>query len=207
MIFWGAPAHLIGGGGIVKTASPPLKERSASRVRVALVVGVVADDAVVAEVPFEPVDRRPVDRQADRDNQIPVADAFPAGQGDGVRLRVEAGDAVVDPGRAVGDDVLFAAATGLVGHDAGADEGPGRLVVVVLGRLDNRDVGASDLAAEPCSDGDPAGSSAEDQKLVMAGRGWRSGHSFIGRGVGGTQTAHVAASCSLSGARPVVRRP
>ena len=61
--------------------------------------------------------------------------------------------------------------------DAGADEGPERLVVVDLGRLDEGDVTFAG-AAQPRRDGDPHGTAPDNDDPVVhpAELLWRGGH-------------------------------
>ena len=80
---------------------------------------------------------------------------------------------VADPGRALGHHRRLGALGGRGLGLATADEGPQRLVVVLVRGLDDRDVGVA-LAQQASGDRDAGGAAADDQDLVLGLHGDRS---------------------------------
>lgn len=94
--------------------------------------------------------------------QTILADALPAGGRDGLRLGVDGLGAVLDPVNALGHHRGLGAAALLERGAAAADQGPQRLVVMGVGRLDHSDGGLTG-GAQAGSDADACRAAADDQ--------------------------------------------
>jgi len=100
---------------------------------------------------------------AGADDEVVVADALPAGGRDGLRLGIDGLGTVLDPVNALGHHRGLGPAALLErGAAAAADQGPQRLVVMGVGRLDHSDVGLTG-GAQPGSDADACRAAADDQ--------------------------------------------
>ena len=143
-----------------RRAAPEVAEALPGVVHGAVVV--VAADAVGAEVLLQALDLAPVDLDARRDDQEVVADRPAASGRDEVLVRAELGHGVPDPGRPLRDEVGLLPLAGPPGEDAGPDQRPERLVVVLVRGLDDGDVGPLQPAGEAGGDGDPRRAAADD---------------------------------------------
>ena len=131
---------------------------------------VVRRHPVAAERVLESLGAVPVELDARADHQHVVGIGRPVGAGDRVVVRVDGAGGVLDPGGLLGHHRGFGAlGRRRLGLPA-ADEGPQRLVVVRVRRLDDRDVGVA-LAQHAGRDGDAGRSAADDQDLVFGSGG------------------------------------
>ena len=138
------------------------------------VEAVVRRHAISAERVLESLGPIPVELDAGADNKHVVLVGRPVGAGDRVAVGVECAGGVLDPRRALRHHRRL----GTLGRRRlrlpAADQGPQRLVVVLVRRLDDRDVGVA-LAQHAGRDRDSGGSAADDQDLVLG----RDGHEFV----------------------------
>jgi hypothetical protein len=107
-----------------------------------------------------------VQLQAGGHDEVLVGDRAAVAERHRTRIGVDRGCPFSDPGHAVGHYPGFRPyGAGRIGQPT-PDQGPQRLVVVVLGRLDHRHVGDTG-AAQPGGDGDTGGTTTDDDQLVM----------------------------------------
>ena len=131
-------------------------------------VGIIADDAVVAEALREALDGAPIELEAHGHHQHVVADGF-TGCGDHpVGLRLKGGRAALDPGGTRRDHGGLRPVSCPVGEQASAGQDPARLVLVNAGGLQDRHIQARAGPQQLAGDGEAAGTTAHDQHLVMA---------------------------------------
>ena len=131
-------------------------------------LGVVAADAPLAQRLGQPLDGLPAELHAGGHHQGVVGEGLAAGGGHRVVGGIKAGGPLADPADAGGDQGGFVAAGLLQGEQATAHQGPTRLVVVIAGGLEDRHLQAGAETLQPCRHGDAGGTTAHDQKLVMA---------------------------------------
>jgi len=107
-------------------------------------------------------DLAPVELDAGADDEVVVADALAARGRDGMRLGSTVSARSLTQVTPWGITEDSAPAALLERSAAAADQGPQRLVVVGVGRLDHGDVGLTG-GAQPSGDADACGAAAEDE--------------------------------------------
>ena len=145
MAFCGAPAS-IGIGGCVNRARPaqPGPVPGVGR----HLEHVVAGHAVAAERVAQPLDPVPVQLETGAHHQGVVADASPSSST--ICARARSGDRRLQPAQALGHHLGHGALRRAIEH-AAADQGPARLVVVRVARLDEGDRDAGPALEEPAA--------------------------------------------------------
>ena len=171
MIFCGAPRALDRRRRVGEDRRAPRELLQRAPRALAALVEVVRADAVAAdEVGAHALDRAPVELDADGDDQVVVADPPTVAEDDLVVRGSNSVTASRIQRRLVRDHVALGVPALLLGHHAGADQRPERLVVVRLRRLDDRDVGIIELAAQLRRGRDAAAATTDDDDLVMTRR-------------------------------------
>lgn len=108
-----------------------------------------------------------IELDAERNDQLIVADTLTAPRDDSVDRGLDGSDGVADPVRAPRDDVRLLAARAALGNHARADQRPDGLVEVILRRLNDRDIEPRVRPKQASRDRDAGRPSAQDQDLVI----------------------------------------
>ena len=157
---------------------------------------VVRGHAVAAERLAQALDAVPVQLDAGRGDQDAVGDPLPVLQHHLVALGFEAGRRGPDPPHLARHHLRHSAFRLAAIEHAAADEGPARLVVVALPRLDDRDGQPGPALEQAGGRGDAGRAAADDHDIV--GRSGTQGHDIAG-------LRHVVGSNRSVGAAPLLQ--
>ncbi len=154
------------------------------------VEAVVGGDAVLPQRGFQALDALPGQPQAGADDQLAVPHAVPVVEGHAMGGGIDMHGAGADAAH-VCRDQRVGLPHGAAGVEyAAADQRPGRLVVVGIARLDDRDVELRPAAAQARGHADAGGTATDDQdfggrmpRRIRAGGGGHSGFALRGQSV------------------------
>lgn len=130
------------------------------------IVAVVRRDAVAAERVGKTVDRLPVELEPRTDDEFAVADAPAIVEHDRMRVGFERGDRRTEALHAARQHVGDRARSRAGLENARADHRPARLVVVDVGRIDDRDVERALAREQARGDRDARRTGADDHDFV-----------------------------------------
>ncbi len=121
--------------------------------------------------PSRPLTRPQFELDPRGDDQVVVGVFVALGGHDLVVLGVELGGGFSDPIGPLGDLLGLGALGDLLVEDPASDQGPQRLVIVDLGRLDDADIERLVEGAQSRGDRDSGRSASDDEYLVVIGHG------------------------------------
>ena len=129
--------------------------------------GVIAAHAILAESLRQARDLAPVELHAGADHEIIIGQSIATLETNRVLLRLESLGGVANPTNADGDQTFFRTSRARQRIDAGADQRKRWLIVMVLRRLDDGNIGTERAALQDCRNGDASSAPTDNENLMV----------------------------------------